>query len=183
MTTNDTPAVEPELDGAWKSRAAAASELSVVRGERVTVARIYGWKKQGAPIPRNGPIPKGPLVEWLIGLAEPGFKAPDRSAEEEELRRQLLVEQVRHLQAKNEVLEGSRIDATQVSRGILSACATLKATLATDLPVRFVEAIRGMPVETAVDEVRRMLQEAVNRWCDDAHASTGAPQGEPEAAG
>lgn len=161
----------------WPDRVACAAELSAVTGRNVTTKTLYAWVskyKLGRMLPRSGPIRKGPLLEWAKKELPPvGRPKTEQGAEEDDLRARYLQEQIRHLQAKNEVLEGSRIDAGTVSRGILSACASLKVTLASDLPIRFVEAIRGMPVEAAVDEVRRMLQDAVNRFCTEAHESVG----------
>jgi hypothetical protein len=159
----------------WPDRHACMAELAAVTGRNVTTKTLSAWiHKYKLRIPRTGPIKKAQLLEWARSELPPvGRPKTERGAAEDDLRSLYLQEQIRNLQAKNEVLEGTRLEAGAVSRGILAACASLKVILAGDLPVRFVEAIHGMSVEAAVDEIRRMQHEAVNRFCTEAHENTG----------
>ncbi len=167
----------PDSDDTWPGREACAAELSAITGRNVTTKTLSRWiTDYKLNIPRTGPIRKAALIKWATEVLPPAHRPKsEKGAAEDDLRSRYLSEQIRNLQAKNEVLEGTRLDAGAVSRGILAACASLKVLLASDLPVRFVEAIRGMPVESAVDEIRRMQQEAVNRFCTEAHENVGAP--------
>jgi hypothetical protein len=49
----------------WQNRKACADELSRDLGHIVAVRVLYEWKRQGAPIPRTGPILKMAVWRWL----------------------------------------------------------------------------------------------------------------------
>jgi hypothetical protein len=152
-------------------------DLSIRLGQNVSRPLLNRWiSKCKLPIPERGPIQKGPVLVLLGKIPHKrGPKTKEHPPGEDDLNARLLQERIRNLEAKNAILEGTRLERDRVSRSILSACASLKSTLTTDLPVRFVEAIRGMPVDAAVEEVRRLQVEAINQFSGEAHEALSLP--------
>ncbi len=120
-------------------------------------------------MPASFPAPYGPIREWLEGPHSPKPKREDtpRGGDDESaLRIKLLEEQIRHLRGKNEVLEGTRLDANVVLSAISAGNADLKRELLSDLLVKLWAICQDKPADTAVPEMRAVVEGAFERHLD-----------------
>lgn len=151
----------------WLTREACAQEVGLIRGESVTPGRLLDWKRRNRmPLPTKGPISKSRVIDWLNGPDAPKVSRPagdQKTDEENVLRLRYLQEQIRYLEAKNAVLEGTRLDAGQVKRGIQMAAADLQTEMLTDLPAKAWADIHDLPVDTWIDGLKTHLAAAINR--------------------
>ena len=131
----------------WPSLALAAVDLGISQ------STLRGFADEGCPIESHSPIPKAPVLAWLLKRAHQRGAAPHANRDTaEELDNRLRA-------AKVAKLEGSLIAEAEdlANQGVLTVMAEVRDALLRGLPPQLVEAARSAiddaAAETAVIEL------------------------------
>lgn len=161
-------------DELLETRLAVVRRVSKWRGQVTKEKTIRNWT--GFPWPDRYPTPFAPIEAWLEANApRPKRAAAAPEAAEVELRMRLLQEQIRHLEAKNEILEGTRLDADVVVSAIAAGNADLKRELLSDLPVSLWTLSQDKPADAAVPLLRSAIEGALTRHLERCLRCTARP--------
>ena len=148
--------------GYWGTRTDAAHALTVVLGQPISGTQVDNWSVEvGCPLPAGGgPIEQAAMIAWVRQRLE--RKAIRASPDpEREVRTRLLAH-------KLATLEGHTVPVSEVRADISRAGAILRRTLLEEMPTRLYSVCKSQPLDDAIEEVRRLLTEAINLYADEA---------------
>lgn len=153
----------------WPTRLAAAAELSIVLGRKITVATITKhWREDPTcPLPLGvGPITKGPLIEWAKNKITGRPPAPDEQLRPGEISPKRRIEEARAriAEAKAGVISKETLNAEDARHGLVEACNDLKRELLEEIPAASWAACQGKALEEAIAAIRELQSAALNRF-------------------
>lgn len=156
----------------WASRREAARELSEILGRNITPVTLREWRtNQQCPIPHRGPIPRAPVLAWLVlhkrDVGRPkGAGVQHDDGGEAELRKAKISEDIRRLRMENERREHLSLPREEARAETIRTIGEMKRELLQEFPGDVLEML-GVPA--TVDNTKRvcdMLSAALNRAVD-----------------
>jgi len=139
-------------------------------GQPITEQQLHNWAPEaGCPLPTGGgPIEQTALIAWVRQRLE--RRAIRATADpEREVRTRLLAH-------KLATLEGHTVPVSEVRADISRAGAILRRTLLEEMPTRLYSVCKSQPLDDAIEEVRRLLTEAINLYAAEAQRTVTEAQ-------